>query len=64
MVWAGLGALRRYTVGVNGNKAFSMFTERAWNPSIGFWISIFLLVATTALVAKTAISSRSALTDR
>lgn len=64
MVWAGLGALRRYTVGVNGNNEFSMFTERAWNPSIGFWISIFLLVATTALVAKTAISSRSALPDR
>lgn len=64
MVWAGLGALRRYTVGVNGNNEFAMFTERAWNPSIGFWISIILLVATTALVAKTAISSRPAPTDR
>jgi hypothetical protein len=64
MVWAGLGALRRYTVGVNGNNAFSMFTERAWNPSIGFWVSIILLVATTVLVAKTVISSRLALTDR
>jgi hypothetical protein len=64
MVWAGLGALRRYTVGVNGNNARSMFTERAWNPSIGFWVSIILLVATTVLVAKTVISSRLALTDR
>ena len=64
MVWAGLGALRRYTVGVNGDNEFSMLTERTWNPSIGFWISIILLVATTMLVAKTAVSSRLALTDR
>ena len=64
MVWAGLGALRRYTVGVNGDNEFSMFTERTWNPSIGFWVSIILLVATSALVAKTVISSRQALTDR
>jgi heme/copper-type cytochrome/quinol oxidase subunit 4 len=64
MVWAGLGALRRYTVGVDGDNAFSMFTKRTWNPSIGFWISIILLVATTVLVAKTAISSRPAPTDR
>jgi hypothetical protein len=64
MVWAGLGALRRYTVGVNGDNAISMFTERAWNPSIGFWVSIILLVITTVLVAKTVISSRLALTDR
>jgi hypothetical protein len=64
MVWAGLGALRRYTVGVNGNNTFSMFTERAWNPSIGFWVSIILLVITTVLVAKTVISSRQALADR
>lgn len=64
MVWAGLGALRRYTVGVNGDNEFSMFTERTWNPSIGFWVSIILLVATTVLVAKTAASSRQVLTDR
>ena len=64
MAWAGLGALRRYTVGINGNNEFSMFTERTWNPSIGFWVSIILLVATSALVAKTVISSQPALTDR
>jgi hypothetical protein len=64
MVWAGLGALRRYTIGVNGNNTFSMFTERAWNPSIGFWVSIILLVITTVLVAKTVISSRQALADQ
>lgn len=64
MVWAGIGALRRYTVGLNGDNEFAMFTQRTWNPSIGFWVSIFLLVATTVLVAKTAISSRPALTDR
>jgi hypothetical protein len=64
MVWAGLGALRRYTVGVNGNNALSMFTERAWNPSIGFWVSIILLVITTVSVAKTVFSSRPALADQ
>jgi hypothetical protein len=64
MMWAGLGALRRYTVGVNGNNALSMLTERAWNPSIGFWVSMVLLVASTALVATAFFSSRQALTDR
>jgi hypothetical protein len=64
MVWASLGALRRYTVGVNGSNAFSMFTERAWNPSVGFWVSILLLVVTTLLVAKTVVSSRPALIGR
>ena len=37
MVWAGFGALRRYTVGINGDNAMDMFTERAWNPVLGFW---------------------------
>lgn len=64
MVWAGLGALRRYTVGVNGNNAFSMFTERTWNPSIGFWVAVVLLVAITVLVATTVFSSRQALADQ
>jgi hypothetical protein len=64
MVWAGLGALRRYTVGVDGNNALSMFTERAWNPSGGFWVAVLLLVVATALVAATVLSSRQALADR
>jgi len=64
MVWAGLGALRRYTVGVNGNNALSMFTERAWNPSGGFWVAVLLLVVATALVAATVLSSRQALADQ
>jgi hypothetical protein len=58
MVWAGLGALRRYTVGVNGNNEFSMLTERTWNPSIGFWVSVVLLIATTVAVAATVDSSQ------
>ena len=64
MVWSGLGALRRYTVGVNGDNAFSMFSERTWNPSIGFWVSIILLMSTTMMVAKTLVSSRLALTGQ
>ena len=64
MMWAGLGALRRYTMGINGNNAFSMFSERTWNPSIGFWVSIILLMTTTMMVAKTLVSSRLALTDQ
>lgn len=57
MVWAALGALRRYTVGVNGNNTFLMFSERVWNPSIGFWGSVVLLVSFTALVAAAFFSS-------
>ena len=64
MVWAGLGALRRYTVGVNGNNALSMFTERVWSPSGGFWVAVLLLVVATALVATTFLSSRQALADQ
>jgi hypothetical protein len=63
MVWAGLGALRRYTVGINGNYALSMFGERTWNPSVGFWVSIVLLIASIVLVAAGFISSQQALTD-
>jgi hypothetical protein len=57
MVWAGLGALRRYTVGVNGNNTFSMFSERVWNPSIGFGVSVTLLIVASCAVAATAIDS-------
>ena len=64
MVWAGLGALRRYTVGVNGSHAFSMIINRTWNPVIGFWMSVLLLVAATAFVATTVLSSRQALADQ
>ena len=64
MVWAGFGALRRYTVGVSGNNALSMFTERTWNPSIGFWTSALLLIAATGMIAATVLSSQQALTDR
>jgi hypothetical protein len=64
MVWAGLGALRRYTVGISENSALSMFGERSWNPSIGFWISVVILAAATALVAVALVSSRRALSLR
>jgi uncharacterized membrane protein len=58
MVWAGLGALRRYTVGVQGNNAFDMFSNRAWNPALGFWVSVVLLIATTVAVAVSVDSSQ------
>ena len=56
MVWAGLGTLRRYTVGIIGDNTFSMLTERTWNPTGGFWFSVLLLVAATALVAMVVFS--------
>ena len=52
MVWAGLGALRRYTVGINGNNAMDMFTERAWNPVLGFWPTVVMLVLSTFAVVS------------
>jgi hypothetical protein len=50
MVWAGLGAMRRYTVGINGDNAMDMFKDRAWNPVIGFWPTIVMLVLSTLAV--------------
>jgi hypothetical protein len=50
MVWAGLGALRRYTVGINGDNAMDMFTDRAWNPVLGFWPTLMMLVLSTMAV--------------
>jgi hypothetical protein len=50
MVWAGLGALRRYTVGINGDNAMDMFTDRAWNPVLGFWPTVMMLILTTLAV--------------
>jgi len=50
MVWAGLGALRRYTVGINGDNAMDMFTDRAWNPVLGFWPTVSMLILSTLAV--------------
>jgi hypothetical protein len=50
MVWAGLGALRRYTVGINGDNAMDMFTDRAWNPVFGFWPTVMMLILSTLAV--------------
>ena len=50
MIWAGLGALRRYTVGINGDNAMDMFTERAWNPVLGFWPTVMMLILSTLAV--------------
>ena len=52
MVWAGLGALRRYTVGINGDNAMDMFTERAWNTGLGFWPTVVMLVLSTLAVVR------------
>ena len=50
MVWAGLGALRRYTVGINGDNALDMFADRAWNPIMGFWPTATMLILSTLAV--------------
>lgn len=50
MVWAGLGALRRYTVGINGDNAMDMFRDRAWNPVLGFLPTVAMLVLSTLAV--------------
>ena len=50
MVWAGLGALRRYSVGINGNNAMDMFVDRAWNPVLGFWPTLMMLILSTMAV--------------
>ena len=51
MVWSGLGALRRYTVGINGDNALDMLRDRAWNPILGFWPTVMLLgISTIAVV--------------
>ena len=50
MVWSGLGALRRYTVGINGDNAMDMFTDRAWNPVLGFWPTVMMLILSTLAV--------------
>ncbi len=51
IIWAGLGALRRYTVGINGNNAMDMFQDRAWNPVFGFWPTVMMLILSTLAVA-------------
>ena len=60
MMWSGLGALRRYTVGIQGNNAFDMFSNRVWNPVLGFWVSVVLLIATTVAVAVALVSNQRA----
>lgn len=50
MVWAGLGALRRYTVGINGDNAMDMFKNRSWNPVLGFWPTVMMLMLSTLAV--------------
>jgi len=44
MVLAGFGALRRYTVGINGDNAMDMLSDRVWNPVLGFWPTVTMLI--------------------
>jgi hypothetical protein len=60
MMWSGLGALRRYTVGIQENNAFDMFSNRVWNPALGFWVSVVLLIASTVAVAVAFVGSQRA----
>ncbi len=50
MIWSGLGALRRYTVGINGDNAMDMLRARAWNPVLGFWPTVIMLILSTIAV--------------
>ena len=60
MVWSGLSTLRRYTVGINGDNAFHMFTDRAWNPVLGFWSTVSMLILSTLAVVCLFLYSRPA----
>jgi hypothetical protein len=51
MIWCGMSALRRYSVGINGQNALEMFRDPTWAPSIGLNFSLLLLVSATAIAA-------------
>jgi hypothetical protein len=59
-LFSGLGALRRYTVGIQGNNAFDMFSNPVWNPALGFWVTVELLIVTTVAVVVALVSSQQA----
>jgi len=56
-VGSGLGALRRYSVGVVGDNALTMFRHPVWTPPWGIAWTIMLLILTAASVGYVVISS-------
>jgi len=57
VVGSGLGALRRYSVGVVGDNALTMFRHPVWTPPWGIAWTIMLLILTAASVGYVVISS-------
>jgi hypothetical protein len=49
MIWCGISALRRYSVGINGQNALEMFRDPTWSPRIGLNFSLLLLASATAI---------------
>jgi hypothetical protein len=49
MIWCGMSALRRYSVGINGQNALEMFRDPTRSPGIGLKFSLLLLVSATAI---------------
>lgn len=59
VVGSGLAALRRYSVGVDGDNALDMFTHPVWSPPLGINWSIVLLIIATSCVGIAVMSSES-----
>ena len=49
MIWSGMSALRRYSVGIQGQNSLEMFRDPSWSPMIGINFSLLLLVCATAI---------------
>lgn len=51
MIWCGLAALRRYSVGIKSGNHFELFTNPLWTPNIGIFLALALLVVAASAVA-------------
>ena len=49
--WSAWGALRRYSVGIRPDNVFDMVIDPQWQPLLGLWPSLILLMAAPVLVA-------------
>jgi hypothetical protein len=49
MIWSGMSALRRYSVGIQGQNSLEMFRDPSWSPMMGINFSLLLLVCATAI---------------
>jgi hypothetical protein len=51
MIWCGVAALRRYSVGIRPGNQFELLTNPVWAPKIGILYSLVLLVISASAVA-------------